>query len=178
MKSEINLLIDKKSTANEKLKKRIFILRLVSISFLFFVSISAVMLFIFILFSPLSGMRKTENTLTFQMTQFDPKVLKLEMTKERLVAINAILKKRGSQDQILNLLQPQKSQGVTIESLSLDKNVVLVRISSPSLSAIDSYVTALESEFSKRDDFTTMSLDGLSLETDTSKYVCSVDIVL
>lgn len=132
MSKDINLLsnIGKNFIRNKKL---LLFFRITAISLLIIVSVSSITLFIFKWQSPLGDLKKEENRILSNMSQVSPKTVKYLFINDRLNNISNIISQRTDFEKKINILLSEVPQGVSVDSVSIDKKTLSVSFSSSSL---------------------------------------------
>lgn len=175
MSTEINLLRGKKSRRNALLNK-LAMLRMVSLSFLFIVSFSSIVLFMLIALSPLPSLQQRESEESKTMSFFDQKIAKILLTKERITHINGIIKTRPAYAETLQHIRAQVPEDLVVDSVKLVGNKIEVNVSGKTLEKLDSFSTNILKMNGKEKRFKRIMLTGLTLDTDTGRYVMSLEL--
>ncbi len=172
MSSTINLLEhkDENKPAFTKLK----VLRIIAAGLLFGVSVSSVVLFIFISLSPLGILKKQEKDTSVSLSQFDTEIAKLSLLRERAINIKEVMSKRFHYEDTIGLLQQYMSSDLTITSLNMDKNSLSITVSSNSLMSIDKFVNNLIQSAESKKGFSKVTLTSLEF---SNSFMLSLKLV-
>lgn len=175
MINEINLLHGSTSRKN-KLLSKLAAIRMVSMSFLFVISFSSIVLFILIALSPLPSLQQREIEEARTLATFDKKIVKILLTKERLTNAGKILQTRNVRAETLQKLAAQVPGDLTVNSIKLLGKKIEMSVTSKSLANLDTF-TANVTEFNKREKrFKKIMLASLILDADSGKYVLSIEL--
>lgn len=177
MSEKINLLARRKKNVKLQSKtEKTF--KLISLLCLVLVVGTAFVLFVLKLTSPLPALQKEEKRLLGELQTLYPKTLKLLIIKNRLAAIDAILKKRPDLIKTLNVLRERKPQAIAVSSLDVTGTDVTLAATSNSLAAVDEYLGALVTVANEKKAFRSVNLENLSYDPKKGTYSFSLDIGL
>jgi len=173
MSPDINLIsADDKRTL--QVAKALLITRIVAVVLLFFISISAVVIFILNFANSTSSIKNQQNSVLKQLTTFKKKSANVALLNDRLRNISAITLKRKDYnpkiDKILSLASPV----VTPDSLALDENKISLRVSSNSLLNIGQFLDSLVNLSAKKDTLKNVTVDNLNVNVSTGIYSLSI----
>lgn len=177
MNEDINLVPGKRKIALEQ-KKLVLRLRLFSIILLVITVFSSVLLFFLKLQSPLPSLQREKNVLLTNLTLLSQKSAKLLLLKNRLNEVAIIEKKRQRLDELIGSVLEGVPQDVSLNSFSIDKKSVSITAASNSLSSINIFTDRLVDKAMKGKNFNKITLDGLSLDSKTNRYIIALTLEL
>jgi Tfp pilus assembly protein PilN len=172
MNNTINLLIPEKH--NPELIKRIKILRVISLSFLFIVVLVAISVFFLVLSSPLPKLRKEESAAVQQLSLLRSKSGKLFLLRERLSRIDNIVNKRQDFNHMIGKIQTTLPADVTIEHLKMNDGLLSVTVNSPSLLPINTFIANMTTLKSEDTLFSSLTLSNLAYDEENPIYKVTV----
>ncbi len=176
MNKSINLSIQEHE--DPRLKKRIRLLRLTSLSILSLVVLSAVALFFMILASPLPELRQQENAAATRLRGLSERSTKVYLIRERLGGITTILEERPVLDRLLTRIQGQLPEGVIIDSLRTDASSITITVSSPSLLSLNAFIDALIRLKEDVQLFSSITLSEVRYDSENPRYIVTVHSTL
>lgn len=173
MNKEINLLpAQKRDSAKDK--RILFILRVVSISSLFFVILSSIVIFLLNQAYSNSSIKKEKNSILLSLSLLDKKIGKSLFVESRLKDINLILKERASLDERLRIILKEVPKDSIVNTLTIEKKKVVITLSSSSLSSLDLFLNNMLKLFSEKKIISKISLGSLSFDERNNRYILSV----
>lgn len=179
MKSNINLLQDKKKNQASILPTgAMYTLRFSAVSLLFIVSVSSIILFILISLSPLPKLKQQEQLALANLSQYHTDMLKLFLIKERTGVIQGILAKRTSYDTVLNAIQTKLPYGVEVRAMNIEKDTVLLTVSSGSLELLSTFIDSLTQLVTEKKTFSQITMSHLSIEQERKTYSVTLALLL
>lgn len=137
MNSDINLI--KRETGGRS-AKRLKYLRILSIVIASLVVLTSVALFIATRQNSLEGVKAEQNSLLQNILSLQEKAAKLNFLNDRLRNIESITNERKNYIKTVNIILDGLPSDVLTTSLTLDKNDVLLTVSSSSLSSINEFL--------------------------------------
>ncbi len=177
MSEKINLLARRKKNVKLQSKsEKTF--KLVSLVCLVLVVVTTLSLFVLKLTSPLQALETEEKKLLTDLQGLYPKTIKLLIIKNRLAAIETILKKRPDLVKTINIVQEKKPQAIVASSFEVSGTGVTLAATSTSLAAVDQYLTALVAIANEKKVFSSVTLENLSFDPKKGTYSFSLDIAL
>lgn len=177
MSEKINLLARrKKNVAQQSKSEKTF--KLVSLVCLVLVVGTALSLYILKVTSALPSLQTQEKQLLGDLQTLYPKTIKLLIIKNRLAAIDTILKKRPDLVKTIDAVQGEKPASIVTSSFEVSSTGVTFAAASTSLAAIDEYFNALVAIANEKKTFRSVDLQNLSLDSKTGTYSFSLDIGL
>lgn len=173
MNSSINII---KGDTKENLgrTKRTFILRIISIVFLFFVASLSIILFLLNLRISVSSIKKDQAETLRSVSLEKNKLAKLNLINDRLKGIRDILKNRKNYTNTLNILLSQIPQGVTASSLRIEKGDLTLTVNSSSLLPINKFLNNIIDLSIKKNVVKGVTIESLTIDSKTGIYSLSV----
>lgn len=176
MNEEINLLPGKTKLTSSVLRKR-QILHSIALGLLFVVSFLSVTLFILIALSPLPSLREREQEEYKRLTFYNEMIVKLLLTKDRIVNIQDVLKTRSVYSATLQDMGMKVPAGVTMDEVYLENNTLLVTLSSSSLVQIDQFLETLLESYRDSKIFKTIKLVSLQQDFKKGLYKITLEFI-
>jgi len=158
--------------------KKLQLLRLVAISLLFIISAVSIILFILVALSPLPELKRQEQSLRTTLAQSHTEMGKLALVDERVTSIDKLMQQKKSFHQTIDLLQSKMSGDVTVKSLRVDKNMIILTVSSKSLQSLDNFLNGLVQSVQNKQGFSQVTLSDLSSQNVDSVYTLTVNLVM
>jgi len=177
MNEGINLLGQNKTTSGVILPGPLQRMRFIVIGLLFIVSVSSVILFILVAFSPLPALQTQEKNLEQTLLSSKSDIVKLSLVKERTTSISNLLAKRQNLDQRLGLVQDKISGNTTVTSLQADNTGILLTVESSSLQDLENFLNGLTQYVQERKAFSRVILVDLATDQTNGEYAVSVHII-
>ncbi|MBA3724506.1 MAG: hypothetical protein H0W89_06525 [Candidatus Levybacteria bacterium] len=178
MSEGINLLDANKKNENILPVRRIHFMRIMAVSMLFVVSVSAVIVFILIALSPLPELQRQEQSLRLNLSNSSADMAKLALLDERTSVITKLLSERTSYDQTIGLLQDTLPDNATISSLRVEGDILVVTVESRSLQALDTFLNGLINYVQEKKGFSQVMLSSLSSDNVSNDYSLTVHLIL
>ncbi len=169
--ADINLLSTEKVSL--RTQNRILILRVLSVSFLFFVALFSIALFI--LSSQISpeAVRNIQGQTLQKISLLSERNAKYSLLSDRLRIIKTLLGARKNYTQTLNSVLDQVPQNVNIRGLKIDKDGISVTVSSNSLLLINEFLDNLSTNLDKKI-IKDMTIEGLTVDKQTGIFSLSI----
>lgn len=177
MNTEINLLQKKRSNAASYFLSKIVIIRLLSISILFVISLFSIMLFIFIAFSPLPSLQEREGDERKTLSEFHPKMARIVLTKERLRNVTTVLNKRIVYSEVLRSIEDILSDDAIINNFNLDSKKITIEISSLSLLPLEKLADDILTLNETKKYFSKITIFSLLLNPDKGRYELTMELL-
>ena len=175
MSIEINLIHGSKSRKNTLLNK-IAAIRVFSLSFLFIVSFSSIVLFMLIALSPLPSLQQREKEEAKTLSLFNEKIVKVLLTKERVNHITTVLNTRPVYAETLQKMTAQVPGDIVVDSVKVVGSKIEMNVSSGTLVNLDMFQANMLQLNKKEKRFKKIILTGLTLDADTGKYILSLEL--
>lgn len=137
MESEINLL---KTDKKVKEKKSSFFKLCISVLMIVVFITASEMLYTFYLKNRLSGVISDQSAALNQIVSIDAKRVKFQTLKERLLAVNKILPARKIFKERVEIVTQSIPANVTVDSFTISEKGIELRVSSKSLSSINTFL--------------------------------------
>lgn len=177
MDKDVNLLL-KKQADFEKQGNSLKLLRIVSVAFLVSLGISSIVLFFLSSRLSPSSIKRQEKTMLYNISFLHAKEAKLAMVLERTRGIESILSQRPDYNLTIGKILQVLPGGVTVQSLSVDKNSISISASSNSLLPIDGFINSLTDLAGRKDVVKDVTIDNIVLNGTNSAYSFSIKINL
>lgn len=173
--SDINLLPKREGLKleNEKLAA---VLRKISVVVLSLTALTAMVLFILVVQSPLSKIREKENAMLSDIAKFKIPMSRSIIINERLNSIANILRQRNQFEKYTSAILAVVPASVSLTSLTIDQKTMLLTGSSTSLSAVSTYFDGLVAMQKERNLIQSVVLQSFSSQKDTGKYYFTLKI--
>lgn len=172
MSNEINLIQGEK--INSARKKRVFILRVLSLVFISSVAFFSITLFIINNRISIEDVKKDENSTLQKILSLKDRSAKFNLTNDRLKSISTILSSRKKYTEVLNTILEQLPPDVRLTGLTVNKNDISVTATSISLLSIDKFLNNFTSISQQRHVVKDMAIEGLTLDKQTGIYSLSI----
>lgn len=176
MKNDVNL-IPKKNISPSRIA-RIRLLRYSSMMVLFLIAVLSMTLFFLIAFSPLPALQEQEKEEIGNITAYHSKIAKLLLTKNRLSYITTTTNNRSKFDTVIEMIQQQLSQSVTIDAFHVKNKSVTVRVASLSLQDLNTFLDLISEKQQKKEAIRTVKLLGITLNDTQQHYAMTVELSL
>lgn len=177
MSTEINLLKNR-VRAKSSFLTQVLALRAFSLTFLFVVSFSSIILFILVALSPLPDLQEQEKEEIKKLSLFQSRMAKVLFTKERVGHIHTLLQTRPVYAETLQSLEEQLPNEASVDTLHLDKKTVTVSVSSSSLGTLDQFAKDIMKLQTEKKRFSKITLSSLYLNPDNGRYVLDMELLM
>jgi len=137
MNSDINLIKQEVGNASAK---RLKILRATSVAVALVVAVSSIVLFAATRQNSLEGVKAEQNSILQNITLLGEKAAKLNFLNDRVRNIEGIINERKNYISTVGLVLDGMPSNVSTSSLTLDKENILLTVSSNSLSGINEFL--------------------------------------
>ncbi len=166
MSKEINLLHSKKPSVFSILTLKLHLLRIMSLAILSIVTISSVILFIFVFASPLPKLKVEENSLTNSIRSQDMDITKYSLLNLRLGEIKTFINKRMSMGDLISFFKIGLPKDVSIKSFIVKDNSVTLSLSSYSLTSLEEYLEVLKKNVIETKKIKNLKINAISFSVD------------
>jgi len=139
MSNDINLFQHTSANSPQKLTKEIRWIRLVSLLLLFIVPTGAVIIFLFIFFSPQTALQQQENMLLTKANTLGKRVSAISFINDRTTLSEQFISQRSIYGKALREMVLQLPTDVLINSVSIQKEAVILSVTSTSLTSLQTY---------------------------------------
>ncbi len=176
MNSDINLVSGQLALSKDA--KRLRNLRLIATFSLLGVVFLSVLLFLLSrVFSPASIVEQQEAVMN-NIASLQVKQSKLSLLGQRLNDISIIINKRANYDIVLTSILAQSPVGVSVTSLSIDKQKISIIVSSSSLLSMNEFIAVLKGMVEKKQYLKNVTINGLTLSGKSTGYLLTLDLDL
>ncbi|HUD44201.1 MAG TPA: hypothetical protein VMR41_01530 [Patescibacteria group bacterium] len=162
--NEINLLPVSSNNISLVLQKRIKIVRFVALFCLFTIPSIVVIMFLLVIFSPLSSLQQEKTSLLASNTALQQKAEKIDFIENRIKLAQDFLNKREMYDGVLSELTSSLPSDLTIGSLQFTQKNVVLSISGNSLLSLKNYRESLASDVSQSKNFKSIVFHTLTTQ--------------
>lgn len=173
MSSNINLIQGENKT-NVTRKSRVIVLRWISIVFLFFVAFFSILLFILSNRISINDVKNDQGIVLQKISLLKDKAAKFNLLNDRLKGITSLLGSRKKYTNTLNAILEQVPEGVSVRSLTLDKDNLSLTANSTSLLPLDSFLTNVTKISLEKHVIRDMTIEGLSIDKINGVYSLSL----
>ncbi len=167
MNKGINLLVHNSRTNSNKNGKAFKRLRIIAVGLLFLVSAFSVIFFILVALSPIPQLRNQQKNASFNLSLSNEDIVKLSLIKERTQTAKEVLGKRKNYEMILDSVYKKIPSGVTVDTISIKNNKLLLTLSSKSLMQLDSLISEIRVSESTEKLYSKVDLESLFMEQNT-----------
>lgn len=136
MNSDINLIKKEAKVTAKRLK----VIRFLAVILAFFVTLSSIALFLLTRQNSIESIRAEQNTLLQNISLLSDKAAKINFLNDRIRNIESIISERKNYVTTVDQLLTQMPSGVSTASLTLDKENLLLTVTSSSLSGINEFL--------------------------------------
>lgn len=178
MNRGINLLREKKQVTLSPALKKLRILRIIALGFLFTISCFSIILFLLIALSPLPSLQQQEKNSLSTISQYHPDMARLELIVDRLKSSMVIIQNRNNFDQTLSEVRDMMPNGLTIVALNMQEKKISLTVTSQSLTSMDTFITNLTNSVDEKKNFSQVFLAGLITDEQRKLYTLTIDLFL
>lgn len=173
MSKDINLIQgeNKFSTAR---RSRVLILRIISIVFLSSVAIFSIILFFLNNRISVENVKKQEAATLQKISLISDKSAKFNLLNDRLRGITVILNTRKNYANFLNSVMVLVPQDASMTALTLNKDGILLTVSSSSLLPINKFLTNIINVSVEKHLVKDITIEGLTVDKDSGIYSLSI----
>jgi Tfp pilus assembly protein PilN len=175
MSKSINLLVPEYENAGWK--RKVQLLRLLSLSVMLGVIVVSAGLFFLIISSPLPALRREESTAEDRLRSLQTKSGQIFLIRERLGDIATILDNRPLFDVLLERVTAELPTGVTIDAIETNADAFSITVSATSLSPINTFI---ENILVLKEDalFRSVTLSEVSFDEEDPRYRVTLSSLL
>jgi Tfp pilus assembly protein PilN len=173
MSTNINLLLhtDGESLKQNKIKRLFYF---IAVGSLMVVCLIAVTVFVLIKAVNPESIKKQQEEVLAQISQFQNRQVKLLILSNRIETVEKILKTRRDLPKITSGLLAKIPTDLSIDNLEVDSKTVVVSGQSKSLSAIGEFIDNLTDMAHRKEIIKSLTLSSLAFDGDKSTYQISV----
>lgn len=173
MNDSINLLKTETKESYSR-QKTTYVLRIISIVFVFFVGLISIILFFLNSRISISSV-KNEQAATLQSIALQKdKLSKFYLLNDRLKGVEDIIKNRKNYTTILNILIDQIPSDAGISSLEIDKENISLTVNSTSLLPLNKFLNNMIDLSINKHSIKNMKIESLTIDSKTSSYSLSI----
>lgn len=174
MNKSINLVSEKKSYLESE-QRILAILRGISISLLITVAIVSVVTFVIGAAIPLSSIKQQENSIITSIASLHKRLATFNYTKDRINNIQNLISERKDLTKPFNTILSIFPSNARINSISIDKGILQITISSNSLIDMNQFINDMYDLSNKKTTITEVKLDSLNLNGSSGLYSLSME---
>jgi hypothetical protein len=173
MSTNINLLLhtDEESLKQNKIKKLFYF---IAVGSLIIVCLIAVAIFVLIKAVNPESIKKQQEDVLKQISQFQNRQIKLLILSNRIETVEKILKTRRDFPKITSGLLARIPSDLSVDNLEVDSKAVVVSGQSKSLSAMGEFIDNLTDMAHRKEIIKSLTLSSLAFDGDKSTYQISV----
>ncbi len=177
MNNDINLVSSQESTSlNEK--KRLKMIRVTAVVSLTVVALSSILIFILYSSLSLSSIKKDQDSTLNSISFLHKKSAELAIINNRLTDITNILQKRKNYTNAIATIRQQMPAGVSTTDLEINKDNVVLIVSSNSLQSIDTFLNNVISLSQKQKVVSKIFIESLTVNEKSGSYSLSLSATL
>ncbi len=169
MNSNINL-VSSRNLAIEREQKILFALRATAVGLLSAIALLSIIAFIFSTQIPISKIKEEQTNTLSGITASSKKLSSYYLIKNRIDNINSLINTRQDYTKTIDLIFSKIPDSLSVESISMEKNLVEMEISGSSLVPINEAINSLLSLGKEKKIIQNVKLKSLSLNPQTSRY--------
>lgn len=169
--ASINLITSEKTNVRER--NRILILRWISLVFLSFVALFSIVLFILEKRISIEKIKGQQNAALQNISLIKEKNAKYNLLTDRLRIIKGLVNSRKNYTSTLNAILAELTEGVNIRSLTVDKDGILISVTSNSLLPINEFLNRVTAKLDKKV-IKDMTIEGLTIDRQVGLYSLSI----
>ena len=176
MNKGINLLGKRIQTPITKAAEQLRTLRVIAISLLFVISASSIVLFLLIALSPLPSLQKREQNVIKTLSVQHQDMAKLEVTKERLKIISAIIDKRNNFSSSLEKIIDKMPSGLNVTAIKMKNKDISITVAGSSLSSLENFIDNLTKASDEKKDFSKITLKEIESFPSQNSFVTKINL--
>lgn len=173
MNTNINLLL-RTDEESLKLKKRIKILNFAAAASLIGVGLISLVIFITIQLINTGSIKKQQDNVLGQLSQFQSRQAKLFVLNDRVENIGKILKIRKDLSSAMNGLLAAVPGNLSVDDFEIDDKSLVITGQSRSLAIIGEFINNLTDMVRKKEIIKSLTLNSLTLDESKNTYQISV----
>jgi len=172
MNKDINFLATKTSEKAKK-KKGLMLVKVIAIFSLIFVALLSVLVYYVNGKIYPQALRSERDSLLRRLSTLHNREAKLAIVSNRIENISELIDKRVDYSKLISKFFEKMPSGIKVDNLRLDKQTILLTISSNSLLPINEFIDGLI-ELGKEKEISVLLLDSLSTSEASSAYSVSL----
>ena len=173
MKTDINLASGALVESVSK-SKTLGILRIAGISSIIFITVISILLFVLINQVSPDNVKKQKDKILLSIKFLHDKEVKIASINSKIADISGILDSRINYDSEFSTFLEKIPNGITINSLEIDKTKVAITVSSNSLSPIDKMLNSLFEMIAKKQIIKNVTIQNISSDQGGGNYSLSM----
>ena len=173
MKADINLALGALVESAQK-SRLLRILRITALASITLILIASVSLFLLINSTSTDKIKKEEDKILFSIKYLHDKEAKILIINERLNGISKILGSRGNYDFLMNAFLQKIPQDTSVDSFGVDKNKIVLTVSSDSLSSMDDLIDSFIDMVEKQQIIKNLTIESLTSDRISGIYILSI----
>ncbi|OGH39346.1 MAG: hypothetical protein A3B44_02180 [Candidatus Levybacteria bacterium RIFCSPLOWO2_01_FULL_38_21] len=173
MKADINLALGALVESAQK-SRLLRILRITALASITLILIASVSLFLLINSTSTDKIKKEEDKILFSIKYLHDKEAKILIINERLNGISKILGSRGNYDLLMNAFLQKIPQDTSVDSFGVDKNKIVLTVSSDSLSSMDDLIDSFIDMVEKQQIIKNLTIESLTSDRISGIYILSI----
>ncbi len=173
MKTDINLasgILVKSASKSKTLR----ILRILAICSIIFIAATSIILFLLINQISPDNVKKQEGKILFSIKFLHDKEAKIAIVNSKISDISKILNSRINYESEMNSFFENIPDGVSVNSLEIDKAKVTITVASNSLYAIDKMLNNFFNMIAKKQIIKSMTIQSISSDPTSGNYNLSI----
>jgi hypothetical protein len=175
MKNQIDLM---KNSSHVLKRDNHYLLHWLSVGLLFFVSFSAITLFILIALSPLPSLLERESDQVKKLSVYSDSIVKLDLTKKRIGFARQILSERSKYHESIAVIAEILPAGSEITGVEVDeKKALLLTVSATSLMPHELLTESLLRINNEEKVFKKITLESGSYDNDDNNYLLKLKLI-
>lgn len=155
-------------------RNRTLILRIISLVFLASVALFSIILFFINNRLSVEDVKKQESITLQKIAQISDRNAKYALLNDRLKGINTILNSRKNYAVFLNAVSGTVPDGAFLTMLTVDKDGLLLTVSSSSLLSINTFLNNIVSQSLNKHLIKDIVIQGLTIDRDNGIYSLSI----
>ena len=173
MNNNINL-ISNQNVGLEKELKRLKLFRRISLACLIIVSLVSILVFVLNFTLPLDSVKKEQIQTVASISLLHKKLVTYTLITDRVKNISNIISQRGNYIPQINEILSKVPADISVDGLEINTGAVTVSASSDSLLPVNKFIDDLVNLAAQGKVVKNLIIQGLSLNTDSGKYVLSM----
>lgn len=178
MNDGVNLLEPNKNAGPGNLLHHLQLMRIITISLLFIISATAVIVFILVSISPLPGLKNQEQSLEQTLLQSKSDIVKLSLVNDQTNAISMLMTSRETLNVPLSMIKYYISSDMTVDTIQVDDKTITMTVESQSLKSLDTFLNGIIGYVQEKKVFANATLVDLTIDQSNNAYALTVQMDL
>lgn len=174
MNRGINLLSGESRAPINKDLRRVRILRVLAVSFLFGIAGISIILFFLISLSPLPSLQDQEKQALTRIQQYHQEMAQFTLISDRLKASKTVLAQRTDYSTLLMSIRETIPSDLTVTAFQVDEKEISLTVSGKSLASIETFLENLVVKSEEQEDFSKVIMEKLFFNQSGSNYTMTV----